>query len=140
VNYSYAKGRQFHGRAEPDRITIYQGGTQVLSAEMEIVDLGDTSPNAPAAERYPAVTLGMFQRHVVMLKAGPGQAANRRAIVHATFDMGGRMIEAEMTAADDPSIAQTAMELLVKGTFRGGNAKQGGLLQSEVYVDVRTVE
>jgi len=133
--YGYDGNQQFHGRAVPDRITTYIDGTIALDAQISLVDLGAVdadlftiTPEMRAAG--PAIGLITAQRFP--LDVGDVSATARPVIVHATIDPGGNVIEEELSAASEPQLAQSALDLVKKTNFGFSAADQ-----RDAYINVR---
>src|SRR5579871_146453 len=135
--FGYGRDLQFHGRALPDRITIFVNGAQVADADFNIADAGTVDPAlfAPTSE--------MVANGPVIQTMAPGRfplnVANplpskiiQPVIVRAEVDPGGNLIDEEVSAASDPSLAQIALDV-VKAT----NLPHTPFTQREEYINVR---
>ena len=146
VVYGYAKNRQFHGRAEPDQITLFSGGAKVMDAQLDVTDLGDVDPNAAgagsaASGNVPAISLALPSRIPILTTAGASQVQGGNAIIHATLDPAGRLIEAEVVTATDSATGQRALNSIKSGAYPALGpiaGRQGNALQREMYFDVRS--
>jgi hypothetical protein len=133
--YGYDRNQQFHGRAVPDRITTYIDGTIALDAQISLVDLGAVdadiftiTPEMRGAG--PAIALMTALRFP--LNVGDVSGGARPVIVHATIDPGGNVIEEELSAASEPQLAQSALDLVKRTNFGFTVASQ-----RDAYINVR---
>jgi hypothetical protein len=132
TNFGYTRNQQFHGRTIPDRITTMINGTVVLDAQVSVSDLGsiDRSFFANTPEMLgKATSLSLWTRFPMSVPDSSGKI--RPVIVHATIDMLGNATDVELCAAADPTLAQTALDL-VKKTNYGPNG-----LQRDAYINVQ---
>jgi hypothetical protein len=133
--YGYDANRQFHGRAVPDQITVYTNGSVALQAQVSLSDLSPAdadlftiTPEMRATG--PAIALLIPQRFATAVGDVSGTA--RPVIVHATIDGNGNVIEEEVSAASEPSLAQSALDLVKSANF--GSL---GATQRDAYINVR---
>lgn len=138
VNYSYNTA-QFHGRALPSGITIYAGGKKVLDAQLTMSDPGspDDSLFTPTEQMrsYGPVGQGVGNSRMIWINASASvsDAAAKPVIVHASVDGQGTVVAEELSIASDPSLAQTALDLVKNRPFPpNGDIR-------EIYVEVRFV-
>ncbi len=133
VIYGYSRNRQFHGRTIPDQIAAYVNGSVALDAQMTLSDLGsvDASVFTITPEMSEAgLALSVTQRFP--LNVGDVSGVAKPVIVHATIGEDGRVIEEELSAASDPALAQSALDLVKKTSFAGVRATQ-----RDEYINVR---
>jgi hypothetical protein len=110
--YSYTKSQTLRGHTLPDRLTIYEGGNQVLDATLELSDATGTDPGtfAPGPGMVQrAAVLTPPTRQPVSFPAPAGAAKIIPVIVHANV-VNGDIINAEVCAAADPALALTALD------------------------------
>ncbi len=135
--YGYGRSLRFHGEALADHITIYTGGAIAADAEFTIADAG------PADESLLAPTSGMLANDAVVIDGGPirfqirtpnpfGAKLVQPVIVHAEIDGSGKILEEELSAAADPALVQTALDLVMKGPL-----PTTGSTQRQAYINVR---
>jgi hypothetical protein len=133
--YGYGRNQQLHGRAVPDRITTYIDSSVALDAQMSLIDLGTVNadlftitPEMRGAG--PAIALIAAQRFA--LSVGDVSATAHPVIVHASIDPGGNVIEEELSAASEPQLAQSALDLVKQRNFGFTGAHQ-----RDAYINVR---
>ena len=138
VNYSYGTAA-FHGRTPPSGITIYSGGKKVLDAQLTMTDPGspDDSLFIPTEQMrsYGPVGTGMMPSRMLWTNPSPSvsEAAAKPVIVHASVDAQGIVVAEELSIASDPSLAQTALDLVKSRSFPpNGNIR-------EMYIQVSFV-
>jgi len=137
IVYSYSRNLQFHGRVIPDQIAGYVGGAQVLTAQLSIEDLGsvdqaDFTPSNAMRARGPVPEM-MYGMRFPMRASGPAStSAVSPVIVHATINAEGNVIEEELSAAAEPSLAQQALALVKQNHYNNGVPSQ-----REAYINVR---
>jgi hypothetical protein len=130
--YGYSKNLQFHGRALPDQISMYVAGAGVLDAHVtEITDVAEADATAinPQPGMNPSVRNMMNMRFP--LAPAPISGVEKPVIVHAMIDAQGHVIEEELSAAADASLADSALEFVKKSQF-GPSAGQ-----REAYIRVQ---
>jgi len=119
VVYSYSGNLQFHGRQVPDQLAIFVNGEAVLNGQVTIKDadpseasltMPDASMSASGMNAY-SVRFPMFAGSV------PNSGINKSVIVNATIDTQGKVAEAEISAASDPSLASAALDFVRKAEF-----------------------
>ncbi len=146
--YGYNRNQQFHGRSIPDQITIYMNGSVVLDAQVTMTDAagGDSlqiTPEMMAMGR--AIFLRSTER--IQMNIGDVSDAVRPVIVHAIIDGFGKVIDAELSKASDPTLAEQALELVRNNVFATArvmqtdampaNTVQTTALQRDAYINVR---
>lgn len=135
--YGYSRNLDFHSRPLPDHITIYVGGTLVADANFSITDATSADENLlqitpDMARGGRIITTGQSIRFPIDIAGGSTTGVVQPVIVHAEIDPDGNPIEAEISAASDPALAQRALELVKAGHF----APQGNA-QRQAYINVR---
>jgi beta-lactamase regulating signal transducer with metallopeptidase domain len=131
--YGYSKNRLFHGRREADQITLYEGGTQVLDAQLEFSDLGDTNPIDQWENTQARAVVLNHARQTIFV--GPNSVSGH-VVIHASFDATGKAIEAELTSATDQDSAARILESIHQGAYHRANSfDRRGIPQTEVYLD-----
>lgn len=133
--YGYTGNRQFHGRAVPDRITVYIGGAMALDAQVSLIDLVPVDANlltiTPEMRgNGPVISLLGGQRFAV--DVGDVSATSRPVIVHATIDGNGNVMEEELSEVSAPELAQSALDLV-----KARNFGFSGTAQRDAYINVR---
>jgi hypothetical protein len=114
--FSYDLGHTLGGHAEPDAIQLFEGGTLVLEARVDLHDLRgvEASALAPPSD---GVSAGIrFSRPARMRLNISGQTEGR-AIVHASLDSAGLVMEADLSSATNDEAARAALELIAHGRF-----------------------
>ena len=134
--YSYS-ANLFHDRAMPQRIAVHVGGVLALDAQISVTDVDSVDPtlmtptpemvaNGPAfvevnPERFP------------MEVPNPSVRGIQPVIVVAEIDGQGNVVEEEVSAAADPALAQSALDLVMKTHFGQVGSHR------ETYVNVKFV-
>jgi hypothetical protein len=136
IVYGYTKNLQFHGRVVPDRVTAYIAGTAVIDAQVDISDAGpvnasELTPTKQTLQSGPVVVLNTGQRFPVPAPGPAGSTMILPVMVHVAIGISGNVTEAEVAAAADPELAQTALALVRNMTFEPSR------IQRETYVNVR---
>jgi hypothetical protein len=134
--YGYGKGQQFHGRYVPDRITIYVNREAVVDAQVSLTDLGAADPSTFALTpemiaNGPVTPLVLPMRMPLNV---PGASTSTRiepAIIHASIDGNGKVLEEEVSSAADAAIVQSALDVVRNTNF----APSGSQVQA--YINVR---
>jgi hypothetical protein len=134
--YSYDKGLQFHGRLMADRITFFVAGLQVVDAQlMSIQDPANVDPNLLSAT--PEMRLiamgGGNQRFPLVIHDPTNSGVMKQVIVHALIDGNGNVVDSVFSAAADPALIDTALDLVRKTKFAVGTQ------QVDAYINVRFV-
>lgn len=114
--YDYSGNLQYHGRAEPNRIAIYVGGSLVVDARFTITDAGQVderllTPTPEMIANGPVIAMGQITRTSIDLPS-PLVSGAETVIVHAEVDGSGRVVEEELSAASDPALAQPALDFV----------------------------
>ena len=134
--YSYDKGLQFHGRQMPDRITFFVAGVQVVDAQLvSIADPGtvDAKLFRPASEMTLVPMGGGNQRFPLYTHDPTNSGMLKQVIVHALIDGEGNAIDTQFSAAADPTLIDTAIDLVKKTKFPVATP------QMDAYINVRFV-
>lgn len=135
IYHSYDSGRMLGGRPEPDGVQIYENGTLVNEARVDLHDLRGVE----AAALAPPVNAIAVNEQMSMPVRFPmivvGQSAGR-AIVHASIDPQGIVLEADLSSATDADAARTAMDVVSKGRF----PHAGGVSQTNGFIDIQFVK
>ena len=137
--YGYTGDLQFHGRSIPDRITIYVAGIAKVDAQFNITDAGfvDQSLLTPTPEMIangPVIVSMSPVRFPLDVPLSSSSGAIQSVIIHAEIDGDGNVIEAELSAASNPALAQPALDFVKKERFPAA-----GLTQRQAYINVRFV-
>lgn len=133
--FSYDAGRSLGGRPEPDAMQLYEGGTLVVESRIDLRDLRgvDAASIAPPADtRSPGIRFSRPVRMPVMV----GGQAEGRAMVHASLDMQGAVLEADLSSATSDDAGRAALELVLRGRFQPVRNVE----QTNAYIDVRFVK
>ncbi len=135
--YSYA-GQSFHGQPMPDRIKTYLDGTLVIDATFRMDEPGVAANGVPAltAEmiaRGTPVTLDEPLKAIVSVAVGGADASvdSGSVEVHAQIGPDGKVVEEELCAATDRSLAARALERVKTMEFGRSEAQRQG------YIEVR---
>ncbi len=132
--YSYDKGLEFHGRLMPDRITFFVAGLQTADAQMvSISDPGNADHKLfnPTSDMSRVPMGGGNQRFPLYAHDPTNSGMMKQVIVHALLDGQGNAIDTVLSAAADPSLADTALDLVKKTKFAVGTP------QTDAYINVR---
>jgi hypothetical protein len=137
--YGYSRNQQFHGRLILDRITISVAGASVLDAQMDMTDATavNESQLAPSPEMLangPVITLMLPTRFAIDSPVASPTGTVQPVIVHAQIGADGRVLEAELSAASNPALAQSALDQVRQTTF-----PPTGFTQRQAYINVRFV-
>jgi hypothetical protein len=120
TTYSYS-GRTFHGHSVPEHLTTYVAGNAVLDASVQIADAA-TDPASlapPPGMAARATVLVAPARMPLPLPAPSGIAKVSPVLVHANL-VDGKVADAEVCAASDPSLAVAALEQVKRVGGRPG--------------------
>lgn len=139
VVYGYGGGTSFHGRLIPDQITVYVGGATALDAQLTVADAGSVAesllmPTPEMTARGLGIASQMPARLELSVPSALVSGKARPVIVLAEIDGEGLVMEAEVSAASDPALAQAALDLVKNRTFPSARGTQ-----RELYVNVRFV-
>jgi len=137
--YGYSRNQQFHGRLIPDRITISVAGATILDAQMDmtdstVVNAGQLAPKPEMLANGPVITLMLPTRFALDSPVASPTGMVQPVIVHAQISADGSVVEAELCAASNSSLAQSALDLVRQTTF-----PPTGLTQRQAYINVRFV-
>jgi beta-lactamase regulating signal transducer with metallopeptidase domain len=135
--YSYDRSVQFHGRAIPDRITIFVNGGQVADAQFTIADARTVDPAllTPTAEMIangPVIQTASPARFPIDVPNPLPSKTIQPVIVHAEVDPEGKLLEEEVSAASDPALAQIALDVV-----KAANLPHTPFTQRQEYINVR---
>jgi len=135
VIYGYGRNQQFHGRVVPDQLTAYVGGSVALEAQVNITDLSQAGASSfvitpEMSGAGPAMRLITAQRFAV--NTGDVSGTAKPVIVHATISPDGIVSDEEVSAASDPGLASSALDLVKKTSFGSSPGEQ-----RDVYINVR---
>jgi hypothetical protein len=134
--FGYTKNLQFHGKSMPDRITMYVAGAQAVDGDFSITDpsAGDQSLLTPTPQMTltarPVIPLSKAMKIPLNVPGSTSGDTVQPVMIHAQLDGQGNVVEAELSAAANPSLTQSALDLVKKMHFGGG---------SHIYVNVRFV-
>jgi hypothetical protein len=132
--YSYAKNLTLRGHTLPDHLSMYEGGSQVLDATLELSDAAGTDPGALAPGPgmvARASVLTSPARQPFSFPAPAGVTKISPVIVHANV-VDGDIIDAQVCASSDPALASTALDTIK--AMRVGVAGQ-----QQVYLNIKFV-
>ena len=132
--YSYSKGLNLRGHTLPDHLTMYEGGSQVLDATVQLSDATGTDPGtlAPGPGMVDrASVLTSPSRQPVSLLAPAGVTKILPVMVHANV-VDGRVIDAQVCAASDPALASTALDRVKAMPIAAGG-------QQQVYLTIKFI-
>jgi len=124
--YSYAQNQNLRGHTLPDHFTMYEEGNQVLDGALQLSDAAGTDPNSLAP------TPGMVERGAVLdapirlpmpMPAPAGVTKVLPIIVHANV-FNGQVMQAEVCAAADPSVADAAVAAVQQMHLGAGGTQQ----------------
>jgi hypothetical protein len=137
--YGYSRNQQFHGRLIPDRITISVAGATILDAQMDmtdstVVNAGQLAPKPEMLANGPVITLMLPTRFALDSPVASPTGMVQPVIVHAQISADGSVVEAELCAASNSSLAQSALDLVRQTTF-----PPTGITQRQAYINVRFV-
>jgi hypothetical protein len=141
--YDYSSALQFHGRVLPSQISIVEGGTTVLNARVDTLeDLANLDPKSftPTADmlsRGPGAVLTASYRFQQLVPAPDGRTGLvQPVIVHASIGPDGKVFDAEALQTSDPALAESALELVKRSTYR---PQTEGLAprQREAFINVQ---
>lgn len=132
VVYGYAGNLQFHGRQVPDQITMFVGGKSVLDGTVSIADANpaDASTIAADSSMVQTPTNGMNMRFPLLGNPEAG-TVYKPVIVNVTINRQGQVVEAEVSAAADPSLGSQALEMVKKANFAPSESWR------QAYINVR---
>jgi hypothetical protein len=132
--YSYATNQSFHGHTLPDHFTMFIGGNQVLDASLQLSDAAGTDPNslAPTPDMAPRATvLDAPSRQPMPMAAPAGTTKVTPILLHANV-VDGKVIETEVCAASDTSLAPAAIAAVKRIHLAPGS-------QQQIYFTVKFV-
>jgi hypothetical protein len=136
--YGYSQNLQFHGRATPDRITVYANRALVLDAQVSLTDAGavDEGELAPTPEMIaagPVAGMDLWGRFPMNVPSAAVSGMAKPVMIHASVSGRGEMVEEELLTASDPALAQPALDLVKSAKFQAG----GG--QRQMYINVKFI-
>jgi hypothetical protein len=134
--FGYTANQQFNGLPMPDRITIYVAGSPAADASFAITgasaaDEPSLMPTAAMTTDPPPVTLDGTSRLGMDVRSALASGGLQPVMVHAEIDGEGNVVEEEPSAASNPTLIQSALDL-VKGTNFGYTRGE-----RQMYVNVR---
>jgi hypothetical protein len=133
--YSYAQNQNLRGHTLPDHFTMYEGGNQVLDGALQLSDAAGTDPNslAPVPGMGPrGAVLDAPIRQAMPMPAPSGATKVLPVIVHANV-FNGEVMQAEVCAASDPSVAAAAVAAVQQMHFGGVGTQQ------QIYFTVKFI-
>lgn len=140
--YDYTHSLRFHGRVLPGRVTISENGTAVVDAQL--TDIADTDPKdktpfTPTAQMIAqgaATALGSPNRFPIPTFSASISGVIQPAIVHATIDAQGKVLESEVLQTS--AVSATALQMVTAMNF-GVQKPAGGAapVEREAYINVR---
>jgi beta-lactamase regulating signal transducer with metallopeptidase domain len=135
--YGYSRNLQFHGESLADRITIYTAGAMAADAEFTIADASPAdesllTPTAAMVSNDAMVVLGSTARFQIRTPNPLASKLVQPVIVHADIGGAGKVLEEEVSAAADPALVETALELVKQSPF-----VPAGSTQWQAYINVR---
>jgi len=132
VVYDYAGNLQFHGRQVPDQIAIFVSGKSVLEGKVTIEDANPADANLTAdAGMVPAPVNNMNMRFPLAALNPAAGSGIQPVIVNATIDTKGNVVEAEISAASNPALASSALDVVKNAKFGPAGAWR------QAYINVR---
>ncbi|MBZ5575884.1 MAG: M56 family metallopeptidase [Acidobacteriia bacterium] len=131
--FGYSRNVQLHGRTIPDRLTIYTGASGVLDAQITVAEAGSVDPSLfqPTAGMAPATVLGGPERFPLNLPSPSSSGAIQPVMVEAEVGVDGHILEQEVLAAADPSLAAPALEAVRSNPLPALGT------QRQIFVNVR---
>ncbi len=135
--YSYARNQQYHGRAVPDRIVITMAGAVVVDAQVSLTDadpavMNQLTPTPEMTANTPVVNLTLPIRFAINRHVGTAGGVVQSVIVHAQITAEGQLEEVDLVAASDPTLGQSALDLVRQTTFH-----KTAMTQQQAYINVR---
>jgi beta-lactamase regulating signal transducer with metallopeptidase domain len=135
--YGYDRNVQFHGRAIPDRITIFVNGGQVADAQFNIADAGavDQTLLTPTPEMIangPVIQTMSPARFPIDVPNPLPSKAIQPVVVHAEVDPEGKLLDEEVSAASDRALAQIALDVV-----KAASLPHTPFAQRQEYINVR---
>jgi hypothetical protein len=130
--YTYGSAQDFHDHTLPDHFTTYVAGNQVLDATVKISDAVGIDPASLAPTTAIAPRIAILEppsRQPIQLPARGGISRISPVLVHANV-VNGIVIDAEVCAAADPSLAPAALEAVKR-------MNSGARGQQQVYFAVK---
>ncbi len=133
--YGYGRNLDFHGRATPDRITIYINGARILDAQVNLTDAGAVNESELVATPEmiaagPVSTLDSPARFP-MTVANASISGMKPVMVHASVDGRGQVVEEELLTASDPGLVQLALDRVKNTRFPALGS------QRQMYINVK---
>jgi beta-lactamase regulating signal transducer with metallopeptidase domain len=135
--YGYDRSVQFHGRAIPDRITIFVNGGQVADAQLNIADAGTVdqtllTPTPEMIANGPVIQTASPARFPMDVPNPLPSKTIQPVIVHAEVDPEGKLLDEEVSAASDPALAQIALDVV-----KTASLPHAPFTQRQEYINVR---
>jgi hypothetical protein len=141
--YDYSSALQFHGRVLPSQISIVEGGVTVLHAYVDAIedltnsDARTFTPTADMISRGPgAVMTGAYRFRQFAAAPNDHGGTVQPVIVHASIGPDGRVLDAEALQNPDSALAESALELVKRTTYR---PQTEGMVprQREAFINVQ---
>lgn len=143
--YDFADALHFHGRTLARQISISEGNRTVLQVRIASVEDAATAddnlfkPTEQMLAQGPAAFMAGPFRFSQFTHAPAGEdGAIQPVVVHASIDDHGKVLEAEVLQDSDPTLAQTALNLVRQSEY-GGQAEDHRPTQREAFISVRFV-
>ena len=140
--YDYDDVIRFHGRLLPRRTTIVEGGTAVLQITLDSLQDPNSDPNQfiPTKKMIShgpgAIMIGPF-RFPEIARAPAGYSGMIQAvIVHAILDQKGKVLDAEVVQASDPSLAPIALDIVWHSSYLPAPDRDRPL-QREAFINIK---
>ena len=136
--YGYSRNQQFHGRYMPDQISITVAGAKVLDAQIDVTDAtgvneSQLTPARDMANNGPVVIMVLPTRFGLVGRIPSTTGTIQPVIVHAQISGDGVVTEAELSAASDPSLTQSALDQVRQSSFPPTGT------QRQAYINVRFI-
>jgi hypothetical protein len=134
--YDYSNPVEFNAETFPSQITTSVAGSVVLQQNLSIKTPDPVEPSlwTPTNEMFVTGVNMVLPSHTVQRRSASSGA--QPVIVHATLSSEGQVVEAEALQVSNPSLSQSALDL-VKTTNYGPAGTQGtSPPQREVFITV----
>jgi TonB family protein len=129
--FGYSKKLQFHGKSMPDHFTTYVAGAQVITADLTIKDPAVTPEQLkPTPEMLAAGRSGVVLAEPTRMQISLPGSSNvmGSVVIRAELNNQGNVTDAEVSAASDRSLVDSAVAAAKQFQLHGPN---------EVYLTVR---
>jgi beta-lactamase regulating signal transducer with metallopeptidase domain len=113
MQFTYDGAIDFHGKHLADKLITFVNGAQVISATFEVTDATPASADSliPSpgmiSTPAPATLAGTVFARLGSSAAQPGDSV--RAIIHASIDSEGKVVEAEIASSSSPAFSAGAL-------------------------------